>query len=54
MGFFKWICRCIGRAERMGGQGRVLVALLLVLVVFMDVVMRYAFRTSFVFTQELE
>ena len=28
--------------------------LLLVLVVFVDVVMRYAFRISFVFTQELE
>ena len=30
------------------------VTLLLVLVVFVDVVMRYAFKTSFVFTQELE
>lgn len=37
--------------------GRVLVAwvtLLLVAVVFVDVVMRYAFKTSFVLTQELE
>ncbi len=30
------------------------VVLLMVIVVFADVVMRYAFRTSFVFTQELE
>ncbi|WP_319407561.1 TRAP transporter small permease subunit [uncultured Desulfosarcina sp.] len=30
------------------------VSLLLVLVVFVDVVMRYLFKTSFVFTQELE
>lgn len=30
------------------------VTLLLVIVVFVDVVMRYAFKTSFVFTQELE
>ncbi|MBW1649197.1 MAG: TRAP transporter small permease subunit [Deltaproteobacteria bacterium] len=30
------------------------VALLMVLVVFVDVVMRYAFKSSFVFTQELE
>ena len=29
-------------------------ALLMVLVVFVDVVMRYVFRSSFVFTQELE
>ncbi|MGB5985705.1 MAG: TRAP transporter small permease subunit [Desulfobacterales bacterium] len=36
------------------GRGVAWVTLLLVLVVFVDVVMRYAFKTSFVFTQELE
>jgi TRAP-type mannitol/chloroaromatic compound transport system permease small subunit len=36
------------------GQGVAWVTLGLVLVVFIDVVMRYLFNTSFVFTQELE
>ena len=36
------------------GQGVSWVTLALVLVVFVDVVMRYLFNTSFVFTQELE
>ena len=36
------------------GRGVAWVALGLVLVVFVDVVMRYLFNTSFVFTQELE
>jgi len=36
------------------GRGVAWVSLLLVLVVFVDVVMRYAFNTSYVFTQELE
>jgi TRAP-type mannitol/chloroaromatic compound transport system permease small subunit len=36
------------------GRGVAWVALGLVVVVFVDVVMRYLFRTSFVFTQELE
>jgi TRAP-type mannitol/chloroaromatic compound transport system permease small subunit len=36
------------------GRGVAWVTLGLVLVVFVDVVMRYVFRTSFVFTQELE
>jgi TRAP-type mannitol/chloroaromatic compound transport system permease small subunit len=36
------------------GRGVSWVTLGLVLVVFIDVVMRYLFRTSFVFTQELE
>ena len=36
------------------GRGVAWVTLGLVLVIFVDVVMRYLFRTSFVFTQELE
>ncbi|MDX1708647.1 MAG: TRAP transporter small permease subunit, partial [Desulfobacterales bacterium] len=36
------------------GRGVAWVTLGLVLVVFVDVVMRYLFKTSFVFTQELE
>ncbi|MGW8302198.1 MAG: TRAP transporter small permease subunit, partial [Desulfobacterales bacterium] len=36
------------------GQGVAWITLGLVLVVFVDVVMRYLFNTSFVFTQELE
>ncbi|WP_300461995.1 TRAP transporter small permease subunit [Desulfobacula sp.] len=36
------------------GKGVSWVVILLVAVVFVDVVMRYAFNTSFVFTQELE
>lgn len=42
-GFNEWI-----------GHGVAWVTLLLVVVVFVDVVMRYLFNTSFVFTQELE
>ena len=36
------------------GRGVAWATVLVVLVVFIDVVMRYAFNTSFVFTQELE
>ncbi len=36
------------------GRGVAWVTLGLVLVVFVDVVMRYIFNTSFVFTQEME
>jgi TRAP-type mannitol/chloroaromatic compound transport system permease small subunit len=36
------------------GRGVAWVTLVLVLVIFVDVVMRYLFNTSFVFTQELE
>ena len=36
------------------GKGVAWVTLVLVLVIFVDVVMRYAFNTSYVFTQELE
>ncbi len=36
------------------GRGVSWVSLIIVLVVFVDVVMRYLFKTSFVFTQEME
>jgi len=54
MGFFKWVCRSIDGLNEWVGKGVSWVAFLLVLVVFADVVMRYAFKTSYVFTQELE
>ena len=44
----------IDRLNEQIGRGVAWVTLLLVLVVFVDVVMRYAFKTSFVFVQELE
>ena len=50
----KAICDLIDKTNEMVGRGVAWVSLLLVLVVFVDVVMRYLFNTSFVFTQELE
>jgi TRAP-type mannitol/chloroaromatic compound transport system permease small subunit len=44
----------IDRSNEAVGRMVSWVSLLLVLVVFVDVVMRYLFKTSFVFTQELE
>lgn len=44
----------IDRLNTWVGRGVSWVTLLLVLVVFVDVVMRYAFNISYVFTQELE
>lgn len=44
----------IDRFSEIVGKGVSWVTLLLVVVVFVDVVMRYAFKISFVFTQELE
>ena len=54
MNILKVICRCIDLLNI--GVGRLVAwtTALVVLVVFVDVVMRYAFKTSFVFTQELE
>ncbi len=46
--------RGIDRLNLLVGRLVSWVTLLVVLVVFVDVVMRYAFNTSFVFTQELE
>jgi TRAP-type mannitol/chloroaromatic compound transport system permease small subunit len=48
------ISRVIDRINDRVGRGVRLLSLLLVLVTAFDVVMRYAFRTSFVFVQELE
>jgi TRAP-type mannitol/chloroaromatic compound transport system permease small subunit len=52
--FAQKLCRWIDNLNAWVGQMVAWVTLGLVLVVFTDVVMRYAFRTSFVFTQELE
>ena len=54
MNFLKNICRVIDGMNEWLGRGVAWVTSGLVLVVFIDVVMRYAFNTSFVFTQELE
>ncbi len=48
------IYRSIDTLNEWVGRGVAWVTLLLVLVVFVDVVMRYLFATSYVFTQELE
>jgi len=50
----KWLSRFIDSINEWVGRGTAWVTLGLVLVVFIDVVMRYLFNTSFVFTQELE
>ncbi len=50
----KGLCRWIDALNEWVGRGVAWVTLLMVLVVFVDVVMRYLFNTSFVFTQELE
>lgn len=54
MNILRNICRGIDTFNAWVGKGVSWVTLLLVLVVFTDVVMRYAFRTSFVFVQEME
>ena len=50
----KMLSRWIDTFNEWIGRGVAWVTLGLVLVVFIDVVMRYLFNTSFVFTQELE
>lgn len=50
----KKFCSIVDTTNEWIGKGVSWVTLLLVLVVFVDVVMRYLFKTSFVFTQELE
>ena len=52
--FLKLVSGTIDRSNELVGRAVSWVSLLLVLVVFVDVVMRYAFKISFVFTQELE
>ena len=54
MKFLLNIAKGIDTLNEWVGRGVAWVTLGLVLVIFVDVVMRYAFRTSFVFTQELE
>ena len=54
MQFLKKISLWIDTLNDWVGRGVAWVSLGLVLVVFVDVVMRYLFKTSFVFTQELE
>ena len=54
MELLKTISRWIDGINEWVGRGVAWVTLGLVLVVFIDVVMRYLFNTSFVFTQELE
>jgi len=54
MSFCKVFCRWIDNFNRWIGTGVSWVTGLVVMVVFTDVVMRYAFNTSYVFVQELE
>lgn len=54
LNWLKVFSGAIDRSNEAVGRLVSWVTLLLVLVVFVDVVMRYLFKTSFVFTQELE
>ncbi len=54
MNLLKNLSRFIDRINEWIGRGVAWVTLGLVVVIFFDVVMRYLFNTSFVFTQELE
>lgn len=54
MNFLKNLCKWIDTLNEWVGKGVAWVTFIVVIVVFVDVVMRYAFNTSFVFTQELE
>ena len=54
MPLLKWICRLIDKINMRMGRFVSWFTLLLVCVTFADVVMRYFFNKSFVFTQELE
>ena len=54
MNLLKMVSRLIDKLNEWVGRGVSWVTLALVLVIFVDVVMRYLFNTSFVFTQELE
>ena len=54
MEVLKRICKAIDTLNGWVGKAVSWVTLVLVVVVFVDVVMRYMFNTSFVFTQELE
>ncbi len=54
MKLLKGLVRLIDSLNEFVGNVVAWVTLLMVIVVFVDVVMRYAFNTSYVFTQELE
>ena len=54
MNVLKTVSRWIDILNEWIGRGVAWVTLALVVVIFVDVVMRYLFNTSFVFTQELE
>ena len=54
MNVLKMFSHWIDTLNEWVGRGVAWVTLALVLVIFIDVVMRYLFNTSFVFTQELE
>jgi TRAP-type mannitol/chloroaromatic compound transport system permease small subunit len=54
MGFLKLICHWIDTLNTWVGRFVAWATAIVVAVVFVDVVMRYAFNTSFVFTQEME
>jgi TRAP-type mannitol/chloroaromatic compound transport system permease small subunit len=54
MNVLKKLCTLIDTVNEWVGRGVAWVTLGLVLVVFIDVVMRYAFNISYVFAQELE
>jgi TRAP-type mannitol/chloroaromatic compound transport system permease small subunit len=54
MNFLKRICFWIDSINKAVGKFVAWTTALVVVVVFVDVVMRYVFQTSFVFTQELE
>ena len=54
MGALVKFCRWIDTLNTWVGRVVAWATALVVVVVFVDVVMRYAFKTSFVFTQELE
>jgi len=54
MSFFKAVCRWIDALNGLVGRGVAWITFLLVITVFFNVVLRYAFDRSFVFTQELE
>ena len=54
MEFVKRLCAWVDQINTWVGRFVAWTTALVVVVVFVDVVMRYVFRTSFVFTQELE
>lgn len=54
MTFLRLVCRWIDTLNTWVGRGVSWITFIVVVVVFVDVVMRYAFKTSFVFVQELE